>query len=378
MTDRPQDLKSIIESSFGSDTNDRFARGTMLYVTETGSRLYGTATAKSDLDVKVIYLPPLGRLLTGTAALGATFKTTKKAAIGVKNSTSDIDLEYIPLQVFMRHVFEGQTYAIEILFSALMPGDTSYRRLVINDAVLDIFDTLAKKYINSNCDSAVGFATSQMVKYGLKGVRFKVLEKLRKFLIALVGKHPSSSIIADTPQLLTELASFIEEDPVNSKYVSMIDYVIDRDTNRTAPAIKILNKIVPYDRSIGKLLNHVESLQSEYGNRSKAASNTSIDWKSAHHAVRIIAQTLELQETGRLRLPLTDNRFFADMMTFKLQERTIEQLEQWLNINMTTLAQLNETGSSVLQQKTSELSRDFEEYLQTAMLSLYRAEYSLG
>jgi hypothetical protein len=66
------------------------------------------------------------------------------------------------------------------------------------------------------------------------------------------------------------------------------------------------------------------------------------------------------------------------MMAFKLQERTIEQLEQWLNVNMTTLAQLNETGSSVLQQKTGELSRDFEEYLQTVMLSLYRAEYSLG
>lgn len=349
----------------------------MLYATETGSRLYGTATAKSDLDVKVIYLPPLGRLLTGTAALGATFKTTKKAAIGVKNSTSDIDLEYIPLQVFMRHVFEGQTYAIEILFSALMPGDTSYQRHVINSAVLDIFNALAKKYINSNCDSAVGFATSQMVKYGLKGVRFKVLEELRKFLIAFVEKHPSSSIIAETPQLLTELAQFIEADPVNSKYLSMIDYVIDRDANRTAPAIKVLNKVVPYDRSVGKLLNHVESLQSEYGNRSKAASTTAIDWKSAHHAVRIVAQTLELQETGRLRLPLTDNRFFADMMAFKLQERTIEQLEQWLNINMAALTHLNETSSSVLRQKTPALQHEFEEYLQTSMLALYRSEYKI-
>jgi hypothetical protein len=103
---------------------------------------------------------------------------------------------------------------------------------------------------------------------------------LRKFLIAFVEKHPSSSIIADTPQLLTELASFIEEDLVNSKYVSMIDYVIDRDTNRTAPAIKILNKIVPYDRSLGKLLNHVESLQSEYGNRSTSATRSTTPFQT--------------------------------------------------------------------------------------------------
>ena len=350
----------------------------VLYATETGSRLYGTATSQSDQDIKVIYIPPLKKLLTGTSALGATFKTTKRNAPGVKNSAVDVDLEFIPMQVFLRHVFEGQTYAIELLFSALA-ATAPYQRYfppLYRETMLDVCEVMATRFINSNCDSAVGFATSQMVKYGLKGVRFKVLEALHELLTTLLQRFDSTALISTTPEVPAAIAEFVAAAPTRSKYVSPIDYVIDHDTGRTAPAIKIINKIIPYDRTLAKLINHVESLQSEYGARSRMAATTDVDWKSAHHAVRIIAQTLELQTTGALVLPLTNNPHFADMMAFKLKERSIAQLEAWLEKNLAALADIVEYGTGVLPTKTDKLADEFEEFLQNTMLQLYAEELS--
>ena len=106
------------------------------------------------------------------------------------------------------------------------------------------------------------------------------------------------------------------------------------------------------------------------------AATTDVDWKSAHHAVRIIAQTLELQTTGTLVLPLTNNPHFADMMAFKLKERSIAQLEAWLEKNLAALADVVEHGTGVLPTKTDKLADEFEEFLQNTMLRLYAEELS--
>ena len=85
-----------------------------LYTTTFGSKLYGTATKFSDTDIKKIVLPDLASLLIGRPISNTLYQTNTIAGKG--NVNSDVDIEYVPIQVFARDVMKCQPYALEILY----------------------------------------------------------------------------------------------------------------------------------------------------------------------------------------------------------------------------------------------------------------------
>src|SRR3954469_21639760 len=84
-----------------------------LFSVQFGSRLYGTQTPTSDLDMKVVVLPPIDEVLYGTKLVNKVKQTRTGPG---KNTADDIDLEEIPLQIFAKDFLGGQTYALEIAF----------------------------------------------------------------------------------------------------------------------------------------------------------------------------------------------------------------------------------------------------------------------
>src|SRR5271165_2458866 len=80
-----------------------------------GSTLYGTSTPDSDLDYKSIYLPTSEQIILHnypkTIHLGRNKKEKER------NTKDDIDTEIFSLDRYLELLMEGQTVALDMLFS---------------------------------------------------------------------------------------------------------------------------------------------------------------------------------------------------------------------------------------------------------------------
>jgi len=71
-----------------------------------GSHLYGTATERSDLDVKAVYLPPGRDILLQRVRANLT-----------EPAAGQVDRETFSLQRYLGLVAEGQMVALDMLFA---------------------------------------------------------------------------------------------------------------------------------------------------------------------------------------------------------------------------------------------------------------------
>lgn len=88
-----------------------------LFTVQYGSKLYGTSTATSDTDLKVVYLPSIEDLLM--LRKPKIFKIRQDAdgnrITDERASMPDggVETEYFPLQTFVADFVQGQTYALK-------------------------------------------------------------------------------------------------------------------------------------------------------------------------------------------------------------------------------------------------------------------------
>lgn len=84
----------------------------ILFTTIFGSKLYGTDTPESDTDYKSIFLPSLDELIVGIPT-----KTHRTQTSSTKNTSTDVDIEYVPVVKWARDYYSGQMYAHEVMAS---------------------------------------------------------------------------------------------------------------------------------------------------------------------------------------------------------------------------------------------------------------------
>src|SRR5690348_1604714 len=128
-----------------------------------GSHLYGTETAKSDLDLKSVYLPDADDILLQRVKPAVTKQRSK--AHGEKNAPGDIDRESYSLQRYLELLADGQTVALDMLFapdSAMtMPPKPLWREIQAQSGRL----------VSRRASAFVRYCRQQANKYGIKGSR---------------------------------------------------------------------------------------------------------------------------------------------------------------------------------------------------------------
>lgn len=77
-----------------------------------GAHLYGTATIKSDVDYKGVFLPAKEEVLLGKIPKCLNFSSGDSES---KNTSNDIDIEFYSLHYFIKLAREGQTVALDML-----------------------------------------------------------------------------------------------------------------------------------------------------------------------------------------------------------------------------------------------------------------------
>jgi hypothetical protein len=348
---------------------------TKLFTCLFGSRLYGTQTPTSDLDIKHVVLPNLDDLLMGRGVKNS-FKKTNNVK-NVRNSSEDVDEEFIPLQVFARDFMEGQTYALELAFS--IDGTHAQQTFYHPDGTVDwsepggdlkqtfklFVSELRKHYLTSNIKAMMGYVVNQASMYSFKGERLNVVRELQVLLneVDMYYKSDDVSLSAlDAPAWATHVQRLTEKYP---KYFRKDEY--DIGGGRMKPCLMILEKTLPYTNTLEHSMKVVDALIKKYGTRAESASESNVDWKATMHAVRIVDEGLQLLTDHKLEFPFKPE-YVERLLAMKRGELPLDPIKDELVEKLDRLKELERTTTL---KSANELRPEFETWLKGWLRNFY-------
>jgi hypothetical protein len=150
-----------------------------------GSHLYGTSTPASDLDYKSVFIPSARDIILQRVKGTIANKRPKNA--GEKNYAGEVDQESHSLQRFLELASEGQTVALDVLFSpewamVTAPSD-EWREIIAN----------RHRLLTKKSASFVGYVSTQSNKYGIKGSRVSAARGALALLTSAIEDHGTTA-----------------------------------------------------------------------------------------------------------------------------------------------------------------------------------------
>lgn len=264
----------------------------ILFKTIFGSHLYGIETADSDVDYKAVYAPTLEDLILGRVKLESSIRESNKKDIHTKSDASIYEIEYYPLQKFLKHAAEGQLAAIDMLYSPPQFWIGKSSDFFITEVI-----NHREKFLSKNLIRFVQYAVKQAAKYGIKGSRLHTATKFLKFFESVSEKTKLGDVIADIEPLLDDH--------------SMIHYV----SGKPAESMLIVcDKKFSFTTKICYIRDTLMRFVDKYGARAKlAVIDKGIDKKACSHAFRAAFEVKELVLTRNLVFPLKEREFLRDI-----------------------------------------------------------------
>lgn len=294
-----------------------------LFRTLYGSRLYGTYLSTSDHDYKSVYLPDIHEMLFGTI-----FKNAPDGEILVEGKF--IQEERIPVQRLLTDFYQGQTYAMELVWATKL--FLIRRRSSEQEVFIEMCEDLRHCWLNRNTRVMAGYARGQAMKYSQKGKRLEAAEALRSILATHNARNSTIKLV-NAPDLIGCISELSDEYP---DHLSLGTYDITKNEGIMKPCIRFLGKVLPYSITVEHALVTVNAVVSEYGSRARQAMEASgKDWKAIAHAIRIAQQGIDLHLTGDLLLPFQKGEGWCDYLREVRNgqvpmDQAVEQMERRL------------------------------------------------
>lgn len=253
-----------------------------------GSHLYGTATARSDTDIKAVYLPDAADILLQRVL--PTISESRPKAPGERNGPGEVDREIYSLQRYLELLVDGQTVAIDMLFAPdsvmLRPPEPLWRRI----------QALGPQLMGRRATTFLRYCRQQANKYGIKGSR---LAAARQALALLTEAEARLGGAARLAEIADDLATLAASGP----HIGLVD--IEIQPGRPLRHLAICERKAPFNVALKDARALAARLVDGYGERARQAeSQDGVDWKALSHAVRIGREAIELHETGRIAFPL--------------------------------------------------------------------------
>ena len=316
-----------------------------------GSTLYGTALPTSDKDYKVVFLPDHDYLLMGKSLDNKVTQTSD-----TKNTSEDVDTEYVPLHRFVRDFVAGQTYALELAFCPVMnhpQGDTVGWTLPVEGTCRSDFYTfvqeLRSKCLTKEVKAMVGYCRNQAKLYSAKGDRLKTYESVYESL-------------SKVPQ--TDRLSLHKDKLPKNKYA----FLCKTDDNRKAYEVCGGKHLL--DVTVEEFLTRMKRDMDAYGQRAhKAKEDSGVDWKSYMHACRVAMEAEQLLTTHNLTFPFQgeEQKFLMDV---RLGNKTVQEVSEFLDKKLETVEHLVETS-------TLPSKNDVWELAESMLLDFLKKQYTL-
>ncbi len=255
----------------------------ILAKTVFGSRLYGTHTDTSDYDYRGCYLPDVS-----TCYLGKIKDTI--------DAPEEDDTQFFSLQRFIRLAAEGQSVAIEMLWT---PGD----KHVLTSSAWELLRENRKLFLTKKMKSFMGYAKTMSGKYSVRAERLIEVEMLIAFLNDyMVWEDAKLSTIYDALPVSTNLTKGVNT--FNRGADNRVYIMCGREYQATV--------------TIGHLRQAAVTLRDNYGSRVKKAALDEADYKALMHAYRVCYQCQQAAKEGVIHFPCKEVTFLRQIRNGEL------------------------------------------------------------
>lgn len=321
----------------------------VVYLIQSGSKLYGTDNQNSDTDYIGIFIPSRRSVLMKQDPEHLVLSTGKANS---KNTAEDTDIQLWSIYKFLNLVKKGETGALDLLFS-LKAQHKSEITIIDKKSFTSILLQDFNKFLSRDLRAFVGYCLGQAKKYNIKGARYSELETFYREFKRL--HYFTDQTLEDIEDSIRKLIDTYKFDYIKMVYaegprrhgISNIWY------------IEILGRKHALNISIGEFMTRIDRLFNSFGARTLAAAN-GVDNKALSHATRVILECEELLETGHITFPLKDREFIKAIKyhedLINGNDLNLESLMQFLEVKLDKVNQLLET--STLPEKVSQLTID--------------------
>jgi hypothetical protein len=281
-----------------------------------GSFVYGTGIPTSDTDIKAVYMPDASDILL--QRIRGTIVQNTKINPTDKNTSTDIDIETFALHQYLRLLMEGQTVALDMLFT---PHSFHLKRA--HPAWQDIWAN-RERFLHKGVSAFVGYTKQQAAKYGIKGSRVAATRKTLEFLKSLPDQGKKlGHYKAEILEWIQTVDSFdlslgghlIKVSQLPNRVGAMEDY------------LDVCNRKVPFHASTKFAVEQMQDLFDRYGERARAAeSNQGVDWKALMHAVRVAHEARELLITANITFPRPEASLLLQIRKGELPYKQVAEI----------------------------------------------------
>ena len=309
--------------------NHTFLGEDLILITYFGSRLFGTSTENSDVDIKGIFIPTTYQILMNKIPeqylysskeglkcpedaeaqaeqllsfvcrkTGLPYVHEKKNidTTGIKNTKNDFDIELMSIHKFMRLAYEGDTMALDMLNTTgknIIHSNLFWGNIVLN----------RQRFYTKDLTKFVEYCRKQAARYGIKGFRVHALKEFLEFLES-----------KDSHLKLREFWDEIKEN----------EYVTKKFNNTEQfNMIYVCGKCFHETVRVSHVLPIIQNYYKEYGSRAIQASlNEGVDWKAVSHAIRAAYEIKEILMNNRITFPLEQAGIVRDVKLGKMDFTT--------------------------------------------------------
>ena len=288
-----------------------------------GSHLYGTDTPESDLDLKAIYLPTAREIVLGTYK--ETINISRNKASCERNTKDDTDTEIFSLDRFLDLLMQGQTVALDMLFS---PDSLC----TFNEENINIWRAIKlhkDKLLTRNVNAFICYAKQQAAKYGIKGSRMDSLKRTKELLDLFSYHDRLSDYALEVENLVSKTKELISLEKTPLIEVVMLKGpkgLIDQ------PHLRVNGRSIPFHATVKYAREVVNKMLDSYGERAnKAHLAGGKDFKALSHSCRVNSEALELLTTGYITFPRPDREMLTNIKLGNVEyDKVAEMIEQGL------------------------------------------------
>ncbi len=260
-----------------------------------GSRLFGTTTEMSDVDIKTVFTPSARDILLGRISTSNRDGTSNVTG---KNTSADTDQDNHDLIKFMRLLETGTPEGFELLFAPdiahLVPPSSTWRALQARSgefvhADLVPFERLIRK-------------NSSLVQTG------EAEEDAARKMSGLLNRLPEG-VSRKRP-----MTPYIDDiiNAVGDTRIVRRDMREGRD-GTFHPVLVVAHKALPINESINFALKLATGIATEAAANQARKTLSHDQWKHLSLAVRISCQMIELLQTGHLTFPRPERDFLYEV-----------------------------------------------------------------
>jgi hypothetical protein len=283
----------------------------IVYITQYGSKLFGTDNIHSDTDYKGIFIPSKRDVLLKKDIEHYNYTSGENHS---KNGKEDVDLQLYSIYKWFNLLKKGETGALDLLFS-LFREDT---QVYSDEMFTSVMKENAGKFYNRNLHSFVGYCVGQSKLYNIRGSRFRELHTFVEYFSKIDEKKKHLKI----EEVFDEIESIFSSEVF--KYIHFTKGAVSRgnDAYKEGMYVEVLGKKFRATVSVAYFSEKISAMEAQFGNRARASS-TGVDWKALSHAMRVIDEVEELLDEGFISFPL---RNYVYIRSIKEGRETLEEV----------------------------------------------------